>query len=210
MMKLVLTQPKWLSSLIVLVAAIIFIGGCTPNQPPVISNLTASEERVIPSDSSQVECVASDPDGDKLSYTWSATEGDISGEGSIVTWTAPPTPGAYTITVEVTDGRSGEATTQLTIGVAVNHPPVIESLTAEREVIEQAESTPIECVASDPDGDELNYLWTTPRGNISGQGSAVIWTAPNSCALYAILVTVTDGRGGEASKKLSIRVIKPG
>jgi len=152
MMKLVPTRPKWLASLIILVVVTLLIGGCTPaNQPPVISTLTASEGRVSPSGSSQIKCVASDPDGDELSYTWSAS-GDISGEGSVVTWIAPNAPRAYIITVKVTDGRGGEATTQLTIGVAVTHPPVIDSLTTERKKVVKAGSTTIECVASDPDG----------------------------------------------------------
>ncbi len=206
MMKLVPTRPKWLASLIILVVVTLLIGGCTPaNQPPVISTLTASEGRVSPSGSSQIKCVASDPDGDELSYTWSAS-GDISGEGSVVTWIAPNAPGAYIITVKVTDGRGGEATTQLTIGVAVNHPPVIDSLTTERKKVVKAGPTTIECVASDPDGDELSYTWSAERGNISGEGPIVTWVAPNTYGTYTITVTVADARGGEASDSISIEV----
>lgn len=206
MMKLVLIQPKWLASLIILVIVTILIGGCTPaNQPPVISSLTASEGRVSPSGSSQIKCVASDPDGDELSYTWSAS-GDISGEGSVVTWIAPNAPGAYIITVKVTDGRGGEATVQLTIGVAVNHPPVIKSLIHDQNKVRKAGTTTIECVASDPDGDELSYTWSAERGNISGEGPIVTWVAPNTFGTYTITVTVTDGRGGEASESVSIEV----
>jgi len=123
---------------------------------------------------------------------------------------APHIPGTYAITVTVTDGRGGETTTQLTIDVRVNYPPVVESLTAEPAVVNRAETTAIECVASDPDGDELSYLWTTDGGNISGQGSAVTWIAPNTCGSYVVAVSVADGRGGEASEELEIKVIKPG
>ena len=206
MIKLIPGQPKWLASLIILVVATLLIGGCTPaNQPPVISSLTASEGRVSPSDSCQVKCTASDPDGDELSYTWSAS-GDISGEGSVVTWTAPPAPGDYTIAVIVTDGKGGEATTQLTLGVEVNHPPVIDSLTAERQRVRKAMTSTIECIASDPNKDELSYTWSASGGNISGEGSVVAWVAPNAFGTYTVTVTVTDGRGGQATESIDIVV----
>ena len=206
-MKLVSSQPKWLAGLTILVIATFLFGSCTPtNKPPAISNLTADVKSVIPSGSCQVRCVASDPNGDSLSYIWSASGGNISGEGSVVTWIAPDAPGAYTLAVEVTDGRGGEATRQLTINVAVNHPPVIESLATEWPNVGKAGSSTIECVASDPDGDELSYIWSVDRGNISGEGPTVTWVAPNAYGTYTITVTVTDGRGGEASESISIEV----
>lgn len=208
MMKLISCQPKWLASLIILVVATLLIGSCVPaNKPPVISSLTANEEWINPAGVCQVECIASDPDGDSLSYIWSTSGGNISGEGSVVTWIAPDEPGAYTITVEVTDGRDGEATTQLTINVVTtNHPPVIDSLTTEWEKLRKASTSTIECTASDPDGDSLSYIWSVDGGNISGEGPFVTWVAPNAYGIYTITVTVTDGRGGDASESISIQV----
>lgn len=206
MVKLIRGQPKWLAGLIILVLAILLVAGCTPpNQPPFISSLTASNERVSPSGSCQVKCVASDPDGDELSYAWSAS-GNVSGEGSTVTWMAPAAPGDYTITVKVTDGRGGEAAAELTIGVAVNHPPHIVSLTSEFEQVKKAMSTAIECTASDPDEDKLSYAWSASGGNISGERSAATWVAPDAFGTYTITVTVTDGRGGEATESIHIEV----
>jgi hypothetical protein len=199
-------MKKWLASLTILVAATLFIGGCTPpNQPPVISSLTASAGRLIPAQNCEVKCVASDPDGDKLNYTWSAS-GEIFGEGATISWTAPAAPSEYTISVKVTDGRGGEATAELTIGVAVNHSPVIDSLTAERQKVKKAMTSTIECTASDPDGDKLSYTWSTSGGSISGEGSAVSWVAPNTFGTYTITVTVTDGRGGQATQSIEIVV----
>jgi hypothetical protein len=206
MIKPVPNKPRWLASLTILVVATLLIGGCTPaNQPPVISSLTASEGRVSPSGSCQVKCVASDPDGDKLSYTWSAS-GNISGQGPLVTWTVPAAPGDYTIAVKVIDGKGGEATAQLTISVAVNHPPVIDSLTAKPQKVKKAMTSTIECLASDPEGDKLSYTWSASGGNISGEGSVVSWVAPNTFGTYTITVTITDGRGGETTKSIDIVV----
>ena len=94
--------------------------------------------------------------------------------------------------------------------VQSNKSPVIESLTAEPPVVSQDKSATVKCVASDPDGDELSYQWVATMGNISGQGSTVIWTGPDKCGNYIITVTATDGKDGEASRELTIEVKKPG
>lgn len=200
-------QTKCLARLIIPVVAILFISGCTPaNQPPVISSLTADEEQVSPSGNCLVRCVVSDPDGDELNYTWSASGGSISGDESIVTWIAPEEVGAYTITVKLTDGRSGEATAQVTIDVFINHPPVIDSLVTEALDVRKATPCVIECIASDPDGDELSYAWLPSRGSISGEGAVITWTAPNTYGTYTITVTVTDAGGDEVTESISIVV----
>ena len=180
------------------------------NRPPVIESVTAERLVANPNESIVIECVASDADQDTLIYAWSTTGGTFSGTGPITAWMAPDTPGTYIITAMVADGRGGEAAGQLIINVTVNHSPIIERLTAERSVVNEGESTPIECVASDPDEDELSYLWAATGGDISGEGSAIIWTAPDTCESYVVTVTVIDVRGGEASKELNVRVRKPG
>jgi hypothetical protein len=91
-----------------------------------------------------------------------------------------------------------------------NNAPVITDLTAAPSVIGQAETTVIECVASDPDGDGLTYVWSASGGTISQSGPIVRWTAPNACADYIVTVTVTDSKGAKASQSVTITVKKPG
>jgi hypothetical protein len=185
----------------------ILLPGCgLRNNNPVISSLEAGTEPVKVSGNSELKCVASDPDGDELIYEWRATDGNISGTGLVTIWRAPQTPGTYEITVTVTDGSDGEATMQLPIEVIPNHHPVIESLTAEHLLVKQDESTTVTCVASDPDGDKLTYEWKTTDGALSGQGSAVTWTAPSTCYSAIITVTVADDWGGRVREVLSIEV----
>ena len=209
MIKPIFRQSKWLASLIILVVATFLIGGCTlANQLPVISSLIANNEGEInPGDSRQIECIASDPDEDELSYSWTASGGTISGVGLTVSWTAPDAPGTYTIRVEVSDGRDGIATEQLTIDVlAPNNTPVIESLTTDCPRVRPTRTAIIECITRDKDGDELTYIWTASSGTISGEGPTVSWTAPDELGTYTVTVTVTDGEGGEASDSISIIV----
>jgi hypothetical protein len=206
MIKLVHRQSKWLAFLIILFSAALVIGGCSSsNHPPHISSLTASAQWVSLSGSCQLQCAASDPDGDELSYSWTAS-GDISGEGSVVTWTAPAALGNYTIGVKVTDGRGGEATAQLTVGVATNRPPVIDSLTSKYSQVKEGMVAQIECAAADPDGDELTYLWSASGGSITGEGAVADWTAPDKYGIYTINVEVLDGRGRDDIESMEMRV----
>lgn len=180
------------------------------NDPPVIERLMAEPSVVDQDKNTTIKCVASDPDDDELEYIWEVTAGSISGQGAVVTWQAPHTPGAYTVNVKVDDGKGGKATEQVTVDVIVNNPPVIESLTADPAAILQGKTTEVSCVASDPDGDELEYIWTATGGEISGQGASITWTGPTECKNYNVTVTVVDGRDGEASQEVTIMVRKPG
>ena len=210
-MKSTLVRSGWRLSSAILVLGVVLCSSCvSPGTPPVIESLGMERDWVEPSGRSEIKCVAFDPDGDSLTYTWSASGGTFFGTRSTVTWLAPDAPGEYIATVTVIDSTGAEATAEITLEVRVNHPPVIESLTAESSVVEQARSTGIECIAYDPDGDEVDYQWTTTGGNISGQGSTVTWIAPNTCGDYVVTVTVVDSGGSEVTEELKIKVTKPG
>ena len=118
MIRPVPSQTKWLVGLTILVV-VTTIASCTPaNQAPVISSLSPSDKQVSQSDTVEIKSVASDPDGDELSYVWSATDGDITRGGPIVFWTAPEKNGDYIITLRVSDGKGGEATKSVKVEVA--------------------------------------------------------------------------------------------
>ena len=196
--------------LLVLVAAImLLVPSCkiTANHPPVITGLRAEREVVATSESCQIECIASDEDGDKLSYEWSASGGEIRGDDSVVTWAAPGSGGNYTITVKVADGKGGKATDSINITVRVNHPPTVARLvTAHVDQVGPSHIYQIKCDAGDPDGDSLRYEWSATGGNISGTGPLVTWAAPEALGTYSIKVKVIDDLGGESTSSLDISV----
>ena len=199
---------RWLTGLVILGSVILPIGGCVPaNQLPVITSLKAKQNVIAPLDSCLIECVASDEDGDELTYEWSASKGNITGAGATVAWSAPVTEGIYSIVVKVADGNEGEATDSMTITVKDNHLPEIISLVANAEWVTPASSCRIKCKAEDPDGDELSYEWSASGGDISGTGSVVNWTGPEGVGLCYITVAVNDGYGGQSTRSLSISVV---
>ncbi len=110
---------KWITSFAILVIVIFLLGGCVPaNHPPRITSLKARQDVVSPLESCLIECVASDQDGDELSYEWSASKGNILDvDGATIAWSAPEPEGSYSIMVKVSDGNGGEATNFITITV---------------------------------------------------------------------------------------------
>ena len=126
--------------------------------------------------------------------------------------------GLYNIKVVVTDGSGEEDTRSLTISVAPKSPPVIENLivTAEHKYLKadsggykigKEKSCQIECLASAPMGGELSYGWSASGGELSGEGSVIIWTAPNKSGEFTVTVTVSDVAENMVSKSIVFRVV---
>ena len=93
-----------------------------PPPPPAANNnptVNCEIERSVisPGESVRVRANASDPDGDTLTYEWSTTAGRIVGTGASVTFESTGmAPGSSaTITVRVSDGRGGSATSTCSV-----------------------------------------------------------------------------------------------
>jgi hypothetical protein len=86
-----------------------------------------------------------------------------------------------------------------------NEAPVIHYISAEHEVTPSSE-IPVRCVATDADKDTLTYTWSATGGTINGEGSDIIWTAPETEGDYVITSTVTDGNDGETKDSVTVSV----
>ena len=82
--------------------------------PPVIESLnvtadhkylkrTATGYKVGKEQVYHIDCIASSNTSDELTYEWSCTDGEISGVGSNITWTAPDLVVNVTVTAKVFD-----------------------------------------------------------------------------------------------------------
>jgi outer membrane protein OmpA-like peptidoglycan-associated protein len=99
-----------------------------PNRPPSAS-LSVERSPILPGERTGVTCNGSDPDNDPLTYSYTATGGQIAGSGSNVQFdsTGLP-PGTYTVKCTVNDGRGGTA--EASGNVEVKEPPQIKQLEA--------------------------------------------------------------------------------
>ena len=189
---------------IMVLTLILLTSSCTvDNYAPVIDGLGATSDWVPPSGSLQITCNASDLDNDELSYNWSASEGNIVGTGSEVTWTAPGEIGIYEITVVVDDGQGGSDTESLLLFAANGALPIIEDMEVDAREDKYLKETSygykvgkekvydIECVATNTSG-ELIYEWLCDGGEFSGEGSTITWTAPVTSCIVTITLAVFD------------------
>lgn len=95
---------------------------------PTISNLTANPSSIDIKQTTTITCSTSDQDDDPLTYSWTKNGGTITGSGSTITWTAPSTPGAYTITCTVSDGKGGQDSESVNIEVTESDKNEIKSV----------------------------------------------------------------------------------
>jgi hypothetical protein len=205
--------------LIAAAAAVPFLASsCSINYPPIITSLKAEAPGwTAPLGSLQVTCNASDRDGDMLSYNWSANGGNISGTGPEVIWTAPGEVGMYDITVVIDDGHGNNATGLVSLTASNGPPPTIENMivtaignpylkkTTTGYKVGKTYNYTIECIASD--NGTLSYNWTCTSGNISGEGSTINWTAPNTEGDVTVTVKVFDSAGNWVKESIVFTVV---
>ncbi len=160
-----------------------------------------------------------DPDGDPvewISYTF-PTLGTVTGTSSGGGFTYTPDPGVSgleTITVSITDGNGNVGSTQITILIKDNLPPVQVP-----DVFTTNQDQPLTIAApghlgndTDPEGDPIEWIsYTFPAiGTVTGTTSEGGFTyTPNSGAtgVESLTVSITDGKGNVASGLVMIAVI---
>jgi len=99
-----------------------------PNQNPVISCST-DRSPINPGEKTGITSTASDPDGDPLTYSYSAAAGQVTGDGPKATFDSTGLqPGTYPVKCAVSDGRGGTA--ESSTNVEVKEPPQIKQLEA--------------------------------------------------------------------------------
>ncbi len=201
-------------------AVLLVASSCTTvtNRLPTINSLEADAEWIAPSASIQLTCTASDPDGDGLSYQWSASSGGISGTGAVTVWTAPEEVGMYDITVVVDDGHDGKDTAFLTLIASNGPPPSIENLVVTAKEPKYLRTTSsgykvgktkeyyIECVGSATNGG-LTYEWSSNGGEIVGSDSVINWTAPDTSGYVTVTAKVFDDVGNWVRKNVVFEVV---
>ena len=149
-----------------------------PNYAPPVANrapavsASCDPSAVFPGGDVRLRAKASDPDGDALTYTWSASAGSFLGaaDGATARWTAPAETGPVTLSVRVSDPEGATATATCVVEV-VNAPPA-----ANDDEVTTLEDQPVtvDVLANDTDpyGNGLRIVSVSPAANGTAEVTA--------------------------------------
>jgi OmpA family/Bacterial Ig domain/Outer membrane protein beta-barrel domain len=94
-----------------------------PNRPPVIS-CAPERNPIIAGERVNIVSTASDPDGDPITYSYSATGGQVSGNGPTAVFDSTGlNAGSYTVTCTADDGQGGRTSATTNVDVQQPAPP---------------------------------------------------------------------------------------
>lgn len=180
-----------------------------PDSPPVIASLTATPGTINIRQASTLTCVASDPDGDELSYAWHGAGVFQMPVGPQTQWSIAAA-GDYTLSCTVDDGRGQTAVAEVLVVVQtpVNAPPQITQISAVPSTALPGAPVALVCTASDPDSDALSYSWAGAGVFSLPNNSSTSWnyTVPG---IYTLTCAVDDGHGHVASSPVQVTVQQP-
>ncbi len=170
---------------------------------------------------SQLTALASDPDGDPLIYSWSASVGSFEGDTdqATVRWKAPNVPGQASIEVNVSDDRGGTASDAMNMYI-INQPPYFDQSPYHFELLEKLDGrlNAIELgmvTAVDADGDGLVYKLIRgdqDRFSVDMHSGKVLYQGPGedyetNLQDFEMDVHAEDEFGADDSVKVIIKVI---
>ncbi|BAS29362.1 PKD domain-containing protein [Limnochorda pilosa] len=189
----------------------------TANTPPVAN---AGPGRIVLLGSTvQLDGSGShDPDGDQLSYRWTLVSAP-SGSSAALSDPALPAPtfdadvaGAYVLELVVTDSRDETGVDQVTI--TANTRPLADAGLDQR-VLPGTTVHLDGSGSSDPDGDPLVYEWgfvSRPLGSeaaLAGASTSTASFVADTAGVYAVRLTVEDGRGANDQDEVTITANTP-
>jgi hypothetical protein len=198
--------------------------GIVKNNPPVLNDLLAAKQPVVAGERVQLTALAYDPEGERLQYHWSPTAGVIEEDGRAVAFLNTKdinvTSGDVKVGVNVTvrDQRGGLVPGRLDIIVQPkqmpesNQGPIFLQRPPGEADVTAGESLELVAYATDPDGDELEYVWTPQRGKIEGAGTSVrlntsgLNAAKSDPRLFVKLM-VRDRGGATISSVVRVRIL---
>jgi hypothetical protein len=169
------------------------------NQSPAISELVANPSGILYGGSTTLTCMATDPDGDVVRYSWSASEGSITGVGNRVTWIAPNKGGNFNITVILSDGKGGETkgNVMVTVSAAVRTVTITPVAEETGTVSSEGDRDNSRTLAGDDDKD-IGYcaFWSYDVWSLAGKNIQSASLKFTTRAIAGAPFPSTTGLGG--------------
>lgn len=122
-----------------------------------------------------------------------------SGGGTIAqdgTYTAPATPGTYTVTASLADRPNSATTVQVTVT-----PAVAVSITSPASAITMAPKSTFAFVANVTNAADTSVTWTASGGAIASDGT---YTAPDTAGTYTITATSNQNSKRTATQTVNV------
>jgi hypothetical protein len=141
------------------------------NQVPITEagpDQTVSETQTVNLDGSK----SSDPDGDKLSYNWKQTGGDVkinmdSSDGVAASFVAPVTEKEEQVKIELTvdDSKGGKSSDTVNITIKKANQEPVSDAGSDQTADANTEVKLDGSKSTDPDGDNLKFEWSQTKGS---------------------------------------------
>ena len=188
------------------------------NHPPIAD---AGPDQTV-REFSRVKLVGegSDPDGDRVTSSWSQIAGPevlYNQFATELSFTSPNVATDESLNLEfefrVRDQHGGVSTDTAVVSVnAINHPPTANA--GPDQTVREGADVQLNGSGFDSDGDELTYSWTQKSGaqvDITQTGTSLTFEAPtglpNKTMVLVFELTVADSFGGSDSDTASVMVV---
>lgn len=183
-------------------------GGEPVNNPPSIISTPTKSANVGEEYVYQIEAVDSDSDSLIYFLTESPSGMYVNKESGLITWlpTAEQT-GSNNVVLNVTDNKGATTAQSFEILViTLNHSPEIISTPV--TTVPEGQPYSYQVLASDQDGDKLNYqLVQSPKSMSIDAFGVVTWTPGFSgSGLYGVEINVSDSHGASVSQQFELLV----
>ncbi|MCH7529136.1 MAG: hypothetical protein IH972_06255 [Candidatus Marinimicrobia bacterium] len=165
------TRKRFQITVLLTLGTVLFITACElTNSPPTI-RIEVEKEEILTGDSQRFNAIVEDPDENAIiRINWSVTGGTLANTtGEEVSWTAPLSLGDVVVTAVADDGISnGIDSAKRTITVVNSAPEIISfevtGFTNKSPYVLMGGTIELECIAVEPDEEQLTYSFNTQAG----------------------------------------------
>lgn len=182
------------------------------NAKPVV-DLGSNKEVYLPENAITLSSIASDADGDAISFEWTKLKGgnaELIDDQTANLNLRSLNEGEYVLVLKVTDTNGAFAQDTIVVNVISNQAPVV-SLEDNFFAVLPRESFEIEASATDPDGKVASFVWekvSGPEVTLSNKNTNALNLTRLKKGNYEFKVHVTDDRNGVTSASTHLEVVE--